>query len=158
MRCVAPALTLVVLLGGCAVPRPSATASDPALAPCEATAPNQIAPPTGETESVHLGNGSLGTDLWPDGAVVAQPEWISPDGAVEVKWPWWRADGVVGVVEITGKRLDAAGPPLTGVQNPSSGHTGFTPSAITFPSAGCWEVTGRVGDARLTFVTRVIVP
>lgn len=152
-------LGLVALAVGCAAPSPSVPQLPrSSFVACDVTAPNQSDPPAGETETVHLGNGMLGTDLWPDGTLIAQPEWITPDGAVEVKWPWWRATGVVGEVEITGRRLDGAGPRLTGAQNPASGSTGFTPSAITFPSAGCWEVTGRVGQASLTFVTRVVVP
>jgi len=27
---------------------------------------------------------------------------------------------------------------------------------VTFPTRGCWKVIGRVGDARLTFVVRVV--
>jgi hypothetical protein len=32
---------------------------------------------------------------------------------------------------------------------------GFHATALIFPTAGCWEVTGRVGDASLTFVVEV---
>ena len=32
----------------------------------------------------------------------------------------------------------------------------FQPSTLIFPTEGCWEVTSRVGDASLTFVTRVV--
>jgi len=30
------------------------------------------------------------------------------------------------------------------------------PTELIFPTEGCWEVTGRVGDASLTFVTLVV--
>jgi hypothetical protein len=30
------------------------------------------------------------------------------------------------------------------------------PSGLSFPTEGCWEVTGAVGDAELTFVTLVL--
>ena len=61
---------------------------------------------------------------------------------------------------ITGRRLDAPAPPmpvitLRGVPD-GYGKTGFHPSGLIFPSAGCWEVTAKVGDARLTFVTLVV--
>lgn len=36
------------------------------------------------------------------------------------------------------------------------GDTGFQASTIIFPTVGCWEVTGRAGDAELSFVTRVV--
>jgi hypothetical protein len=38
------------------------------------------------------------------------------------------------------------------------GTTGFQVSGLIFPTGGCWEVTGRLGDASLTFVTFVIPP
>ena len=36
------------------------------------------------------------------------------------------------------------------------GEIGFQPTGILFAGPGCWEVTGRVGDASLTFVTLVV--
>ena len=36
------------------------------------------------------------------------------------------------------------------------GETGFQASYVIFPTPGCWEVTGRVADASVTFVTRVV--
>jgi hypothetical protein len=27
---------------------------------------------------------------------------------------------------------------------------------VIFPTPGCWEVTGRIGDASVAFVTRVV--
>jgi hypothetical protein len=32
----------------------------------------------------------------------------------------------------------------------------FQASAVTFPTEGCWNVTGRAGEASLTFVTLVL--
>jgi len=32
----------------------------------------------------------------------------------------------------------------------------FEPSYLIFPSPGCWEVTARVGEARLTFISEVV--
>jgi hypothetical protein len=38
------------------------------------------------------------------------------------------------------------------------GPTGFQPSTLIFPTAGCWKVTGRIDDrASLTFVTDVAI-
>lgn len=35
------------------------------------------------------------------------------------------------------------------------GQTGLQPSALVFPGPGCWEVSGHVADATLTFVALV---
>jgi hypothetical protein len=35
------------------------------------------------------------------------------------------------------------------------GETGFHPSGLIWPGEGCWEVTARVGEESLTFVTLV---
>lgn len=36
------------------------------------------------------------------------------------------------------------------------GETGFHPAGLVFPGQGCWEVTARVGESQMTFVTLVI--
>ena len=38
----------------------------------------------------------------------------------------------------------------------ATGDRGFQATYIIFPTPGCWEVTGRVGDAKVTFITRVV--
>ncbi len=75
------------------------------------------------------------------------------DGTLGQKFPWWRA--VCGDLTITGRRLDIPGRALR-VSIPSGyGEAGFQSSAVYFPSEGCWELTGQVGDAALTFVVEV---
>lgn len=75
-----------------------------------------------------------------------------------MKWPWYRT--IPGEVIITGRRLDAPAPPMPTMtlrgEPDGYGKTGFHPSELHFPSAGCWEITARVGEARLTFVTLVV--
>jgi hypothetical protein len=71
-----------------------------------------------------------------------------------MKWPWWR--GVKGQLTIEGQRLDASARPLRAHVGSGYGDTGFQASALIFPTPGCWEVTGRVDDASLTFVTRAV--
>lgn len=97
--------------------------------------------------------------LWPDATVPIGPKGagaITPDGALEMKYPWFRGAGLARKLIITGRRLDAAAPPLR-VDIPSgSSETGFQATALIFPSEGCWEITGKVGDTALTFVNRVI--
>jgi hypothetical protein len=77
-----------------------------------------------------------------------------------MKWPWWR--GVRGKIEIEGRRLDAPAPPLRAWIPDGYDHSSFQATGLSFPTEGCWEVTGRVRDsagsvmASLTFVTLVV--
>jgi hypothetical protein len=79
---------------------------------------------------------------------------VRDDGALTMKWPWWR--GVPGQLVISGRRLDAEAPPMAAEIPEGYGDTGFQATGLIFPTTGCWEVTGQVGDATLTFVTRVV--
>jgi beta-lactamase regulating signal transducer with metallopeptidase domain len=55
---------------------------------------------------------------------------------------------------ITARRLDGDAPELTvGPAAPFS--TGYIAIGVVFPTAGCWEVTGKAGNSKLTFITRV---
>lgn len=122
-------------------------------AACPVTQPNGSLPPGEETLSEnYLGNGQLWTVLWPAGTTVIVPE---ADGRLAMKFPWWRA--VSGGLTISGRQLDGAAPPLSADIPDGYGETGFQASAIFFPAPGCWEITGRAGEASLTFVTRVVV-
>jgi hypothetical protein len=71
-----------------------------------------------------------------------------------MKFGWWRK--VSGRLSITGRRLDAAAPPARADVPSGYGLTGFQASSVFFPAQGCWEITGKVGDTILTFVTFVI--
>lgn len=105
-------------------------------------------------------NGNLyAGSLWPDATVMIGPRSLGSilhDGSLWMKYPWFRA-GLTGKLRITGERLDAAAPPLK-VDIPSSGYpdTGFQATGLIFPTEGCWQITGQVGDTTLTFVNRVI--
>ncbi|HEV2124314.1 MAG TPA: hypothetical protein VGW38_16290 [Chloroflexota bacterium] len=70
-----------------------------------------------------------------------------------IKWAWYRY--ARGKPTIEGRRLDAPAPPLR-ADIPEGYSGGFQPMYLIFPTAGCWEVTGRVGGASLTFVTLVV--
>ena len=106
------------------------------------------------------GNGELWTNVWPKGRVVFSargPGFVNPDGSLSMKWPWYLEQGIQGELEIQGRRLDAPSErSLSANHSPVLGDPGFHAGAITFPSEGCWEVTGRVRDASLTFVTLVV--
>jgi hypothetical protein len=95
----------------------------------------------------------LFTVLWPEGNILMGPHNVEPDGSLSMKFVWWR--GVKGQLSIEGRRLDADAPPLRASIPDGYGDSGVQASALIFPTEGCWEVTGRVGDAALTFITRV---
>ena len=146
---------------------------------CTVTQPNGKQPPP-EAQVFGRGNGDYGTDalwtslwIWSEGVVLVPPTHVQVDGSFgPMKWAWWR--GVPGQLVITGQRLDAPAPPLEAytaggvplhdpplvsgdfevVYSPSA----FHPTGLVFPTGGCWEITARVGDASLTFVTLVIPP
>jgi hypothetical protein len=120
---------------------------------CPLTLPNGSMPPVGRGVGANHGNGKLWTAMWPNNVVIATPHYIEADGSVGMKWAWWR--GVNGKLTISGRRLDGRAPPLTAAI-PDYGNSGFQPSGISFPTEGCWEVTGAVGAAKLTFVTLVL--
>src|SRR5580704_8756247 len=96
------------------------------------------------------GNGKLWTVLPLDGKLVMPPD---PDGSISDKFMWWRA--VRGALTIEGHRLDAPAPAAVPYIPRGYHDTGFQASGITFPTEGCWQVTGKAGDSKLTFVVEV---
>lgn len=127
--------------------------------PCPVTIPNGMmaSPDLGPPSPIYHGNGALFTGFPSDGIVKIQPGQVEPDGWLGWKWPWWRKLRVVyGRLTIQGRRLDAPAPPLRAEILDGYGDTGFQPSAIYFPTEGCWEITGKVGDVSLTFVVLVV--
>lgn len=125
---------------------------------CPITQPSGVAPPGERSSPNHHGNGKLWTVLWPDGLIEfgeGRPGSIGDDGVLRMKFPWWRGEGVRGPLEISGRRLDGPAPPAFGEVPESYGESGFQASGVFFPSEGCWEITGSVGDVELTFVQYV---
>ena len=123
---------------------------------CPLTLPNRSVPADVDewTAEDSYGDGKLWTQLWPYNVVIASSGFVREDGSIGMKWPWWR--GARGELTIEGRRLDGEAEPL-GAEIPEGyGPSGFQPTGILFPSEGCWEVTGTVGDASLTFVTLVV--
>ena len=104
-------------------------------------------------EQLGFGNGELWVALFPHGVVRATEEDLNQRGEIVMKFPWDRA--VRGHLHITGRRIDAEAPLLRS-HVPDYGLTGFQSTALTFPTVGCWKVTGRVApQTSLTFVTSV---
>jgi hypothetical protein len=128
------------------------------LAQCPVTKPSSA--PTDIHASLFgsgsaYGNSSLWVGGLGDGGVIAAAgDSINADGSVGWKFGWWRI--VSGDLTITGQRLDAEAAPLASDVPSGYGPTGFQASGVTFPTEGCWQITGHVGTASLTFVTFVI--
>jgi hypothetical protein len=114
--------------------------------------------PTTRVTGIRVSNeaGTLSTSVGDNGTVTFKPGGpgcVDPDGALGMKWPWWR--GVRGELVIEGRRLDGQAPPLRAAIPRGYGPAGFQSTGLLFPTAGCWEVTGRVADEHLTFVVFV---
>jgi hypothetical protein len=122
---------------------------------CPLSLPNGRMPPGVNDVGANHGNGKMWTTMWPHNVLIATPDYIEADGSVWMKWPWWWRRRFGRELAITGRRLNGDAPPLTAYV-PDGYEVGFAPSGITFPREGCWEVTGRVGEASLTFVTLVL--
>lgn len=126
---------------------------------CTVTQPNGNTPPGEQPDNKFYGNGKLWTLLWwPDGTLnypPVGPGIILADGSLQVKVGWVR--GVKGRLTIEGRRLDGHGPPLRAWIPEGYGDIGFQATGVIFPTPGCWEVTGRVQEARLTFVVNVML-
>ena len=160
-------LTLLLLLIPILVPAQSASTTTPAkqvstpvpvadqAQSCPVTAPNGarfFAEPAGGNH----GNDALVTVLWTGGPVEFKPRGpgcVEPDGYLGMKWPWWRS--VPGTLTIEGRRLDGPAGPLKAHIPKGYGGEGFQSTGLLFAGPGCWEVTGRVGDKSLSFVTQV---
>ena len=135
--------------------QPNSTAQ-PAIA-CRVTQPNGNGPAHEAASPTFHGSGTLVTQLWPDGTIVFAPNgpgFVLEDGALSMKFPWWR--GERGSFRIEGRRIDGDAPPLRSHIPSGYGDSGFQATALIFPTAGCWEVTGYLGTGSLTFVTRVV--
>ena len=144
-----------------ATPSPTpAPLTKEAIATCPVTFPNGSQPPEGITPGLSRapqrhGNGALWADLGIGGKIIPYPELWREDGSLGWKMGWDR--GVRGQLTVTGRRLDAPAPPAQGDYDlPGYGDLGFQAGSIRFPSEGCWEITGQVGQASLTFVTLLI--
>jgi len=148
-----PSLAETIESPGASIPR--LTIADAAT--CARTAPGAAPEEFRDRlfgSSAAYGNGSLWVGgLGEAGVILAEPRSVEPDGSIGWKLGWWRIDP--GRLSISGHRLDAAAPPLRAEVSEDYGDQGFVPSGVHFPSEGCWEVTGTVGDATLTFVAFV---
>jgi hypothetical protein len=127
---------------------------------CPATRPSRVGPKGVSPAEffgwgASYGNGKLWVGgLWPGGVINADHQFVDANGAVGMKFGWWRA--VPGKLRITGRRLDATAPRAQGDVPDGYGETGFQASGVSFPTEGCWQITGKVGATTLSFVTFVV--
>lgn len=141
------------------VPIPTSAALPPPPR-CPVTLPTSDAPPgiPAPSEPMYHGNGELWTTLWRKGQVFFEPGgsgFVLPDGSLGMKWPW--IPSVPGELTVNGRRLDGPAAPLKAdIDEGFTEYGRFFPTYLIFSTEGCWEVTGRVGEARLTFVTLVV--
>ncbi len=175
MKWVVALTALILVLAACAsAPTPAPTTKAVSISPspspsqlpvtiadlaqCPVTRPGR-APASIQDALFGSGSADGNSRLWVgglgDGGVIAADNgFINPDGSVGWKLGWWRE--VSGDLTITGQRLDAGAAPLESDVPSGYGQTGFQASGLTFPTEGCWQITGHVGAASLTFVTFVI--
>jgi hypothetical protein len=81
------------------------------------------------------------------------PGFVDRDGALGTKFGWIRHKR--GYVLVGGRRLDDAAPPARAYFSDGYDDDGFLPGYLVFPTPGCWEIIGKLGDATLTFVVLV---
>ena len=101
------------------------------------------------------GNDVLEVVLWPQSKFVFMPGgagFVDSDGALGIKVGWERRKK--GHLEVGGRRLDGEANPVRAYIY-DYGEIGFQPIYLVFPTPGCWEVTGHVGDGSLTFVVSI---
>lgn len=94
-------------------------------------------------------DGQIVAGLLPGGGMRAT---INADGSIDAKVGWWRAGS--GRPVITGRRIDGYAAPLR-AHVPNGYSPGFQATGLTFPTTGCWRVSGSYGGASLTFTVRV---
>jgi hypothetical protein len=137
---------LAVILGVSGVAAPHAQTAS-ALS-CDVTPMN---PPFSNASLTVFGPDANGETVFRAGG----PGFVTSDGALGMKFGWQRH--LRGTLTVEGRRIDGAAAALRSEVNPGYGDIGFQASYLIFPTPGCWEVTGRVGDASLTFITRVVL-
>ena len=152
-------LALAVLIGcGDAYESPQEAAVPTGIEYISESCPVTLPGDTAHLAGAYFNHGKDGlwTAVWPEGTVTFRPGGpghSNSDGSMSMKFPWWNS--IEGFLTIEGRRLDAPGE-MAPHSTDRLDYSGFVPSGITFPSEGCWEITGTIGDASLTFVTLVV--
>jgi len=137
------------------------SASCPVTTPLEpAFVPPEPYPGKASNGNFYFGTAKLWTLVWKS-PWRALPKW---DVGYRQKIFWWsqgydwRGDPQPQL-SITGKRLDGPAPPLVTDDQANGSYRGdmqsFVVSGVSFPTTGCWEITGRLHGDELRFVVWV---
>lgn len=101
-------------------------------------------------------SGNLEAFVPSDGTFIFRPGgagFVDRDGGLGIKFAWTRPAGSELIVG--GRRLDAEAPPARAYMHAGYRDGDWQPTYLVFPTPGCWQITGRVGDRSLTFVVQV---
>lgn len=127
---------------------------------CNPTTPDTLDEPKNQENGLFRSDGTFGNDsLYTilGSRITFKPGsagWVLADGSLSMKYPWWRLRN--GQLTIKGHRLDDTAPPLRASIPDGYGDIGFQATSLIFPTPGCWEVTGSVGDSSISFIVDVI--
>ena len=136
-------------------PQPPVPAPAPAVVARNVSPPFQCSVTASEfrTKTATLEKGALGNGPW---LINSDRTIWAPEQPYIARTPvntiWMRPANTE--LKVTGRRLDGDAPQLqAGPAAPYS--TGYIAIGLTFPAAGCWEITATAGSSKLTFITNV---
>lgn len=127
---------------------------------CRVTIPPKHPASNPAPPSFNYGNSVIRIALYPkNGTLIAgrlagggKMATINSDGSIDAKFGWWRVGS--GKIKTSGRRLDAPAPPLR-ADVPDGYAAGFQATGLTFPTTGCWRVTGRYLKSQISFTLLV---
>jgi len=117
-------------------------------------------PPRSVPASFNYGNAKIAVALFPtNGKLVAgrlpsggSRATINADGSIYAKYGWWRAGSAKPAIR--GSLVTDPHRHLR-ANVPGGYGSGFQATGLTFPTTGCWRVTGSFGRAALHFTVLV---
>lgn len=90
--------------------------------------------------------------IWTIRAALSAPANFE-QGTWNLKFPWFTRPS--GTPTITGRRLDGPGTFSADANVAQDATSTFVTSTMRFSQAGCWKVTARYGDSKLSFPIRI---
>jgi hypothetical protein len=120
---------------------------------CPVTRPNGVAPEGVQPADSFYGDGKLAAALPADGILRSR----DPAGKLFDKLIWVGA-GLQGTLRVAYRRLEVTAPAIRAVTVAGTlgGYDGPSWASRMYFDRGCWEVTGRVGNATLSLVLAVV--